>query len=100
MKRKIIFVTLVLVALALAFVMTNDNSVSVSAKPNDTYTIDWYTIDGGGAMNLTGGAYSLSGTTGQFDAGSQSGGAYSLNAGFWSFNVADIIKTYLPMISK
>jgi hypothetical protein len=33
------------------------------------YTINWHTVDGGGAMNVTGGTYTLSGTIGQPDAG-------------------------------
>jgi len=47
------------------------------------YSIDWFTIDGGGGTS-TAGAYSVSGTIGQTDAGVQSGGPYSLTGGFWS----------------
>jgi hypothetical protein len=36
---------------------------------------------GGGSS--TGGVYSLSGTTGQPDAGAMSGGVYTLSGGFW-----------------
>ena len=46
------------------------------------YSIDWFTIDGGGGTS-TGGVYSLSGTIGQPDAGTLSGGSYSLVGGFW-----------------
>jgi hypothetical protein len=46
------------------------------------YSIDWFTIDGGGGTS-TGGVYSLSGTIGQPDAGTLSGGNYSLIGGFW-----------------
>lgn len=46
------------------------------------YSIDWFTIDGGGGTS-TGGVYSLSGTIGQPDAGTLSGGSYSLIGGFW-----------------
>ena len=46
------------------------------------YSIDWSTIDGGGAS--TGGMYSVSGTIGQTDAGApMRGGNYSLVGGFW-----------------
>ena len=49
-----------------------------------SYTIDWYKISGGGGTS-TGGAYSVSGTIGQHDAGGpMSGGNYSLTGGFWS----------------
>jgi len=47
-----------------------------------TYKIDWYTIDGGGGTS-SGGAYTLSGTIGQPDAGSLAGGSYLLVGGFW-----------------
>jgi hypothetical protein len=48
------------------------------------YTIDWWTIDGGGAMWTTGGDYELSGTIGQPDAGVvMTGGDYALAGGFW-----------------
>src|SRR6266446_8892605 len=51
------------------------------------YSIDWYTIDGGGGTS-TGGVYSVSGTIGQPDAGTMSGGNYSLAGGFWGLIAA------------
>ena len=50
------------------------------------YEIDWYTIDGGGAMYTFGGSYELSGTIGQYDAstGPLAGGSYELAGGFWA----------------
>ena len=47
-----------------------------------SYSIDWFTIDGGGGTS-TGGVYSVSGTIGQPDAGAMSGGSYALTGGFW-----------------
>jgi hypothetical protein len=48
------------------------------------YSIDWFTIDGGGGTS-SGGGYTLSGTIGQPDASApMSGGSYSLTGGFWS----------------
>ena len=47
------------------------------------YSIDWYSIDGGGGTS-TGGNYSLTGTIGQADAGTMSGGNYTLTGGFLS----------------
>jgi len=47
------------------------------------YSIDWYTIDGGGGTS-SGGSFSLSGTIGQPDAGTLSGGDYTLLGGFWA----------------
>src|SRR3954462_1206003 len=46
------------------------------------YSIDWFTIDGGGGTS-SGGQYTLSGTIGQPDAGTLSGGNYTLDGGFW-----------------
>ena len=48
------------------------------------FEIPWYTVDGGGAMNSTGGAFELSGTIGQPDAGPEmTGGGFALTGGFW-----------------
>ncbi len=51
------------------------------------YAIDWFTIDGGGGTS-TGGVYSVSGTIGQPDAGTMSGGPFTLEGGFWSILAA------------
>jgi hypothetical protein len=51
------------------------------------YTIDWYTIDGGGGTS-TGGVYSVTGTIGQADAGHMSGGNFTIDGGFWSIIAA------------
>ena len=50
-----------------------------------TYSIDWFTIDGGGGTS-SGGVYLLSGTIGQPDANVRplTGGDFSLVDGFWS----------------
>ena len=54
------------------------------ASPADL-TIDWYSIDGGGAMFTTGGTLELSGTVGQPDAGAAlTGGDLELEGGFWA----------------
>ena len=54
-------------------------ALRVSAQ---NYSIDWYTIDGGGGTS-SGGPYTLSGTIGQPDAGVHTGGSYTLVGGFW-----------------
>jgi hypothetical protein len=60
------------------------------------YSIDWWTVDGGGAT-LDGGTYTLMGTAGQPDAGpGLSGGAYALVGGFWGG--APRYGVYLPLI--
>ncbi|MBK9120603.1 MAG: hypothetical protein IPM18_13540 [Phycisphaerales bacterium] len=53
------------------------------------YDINWWTVDGGGAMFTMGGAYELSGTIGQPDAGAaMTGGSYELVGGFWAIGAA------------
>lgn len=50
-------------------------------------TIDWHTIDGGGAMSSTGGGFEVAGTIGQADAASSpvlAGGTLTLTGGFWA----------------
>jgi hypothetical protein len=46
------------------------------------YSIDWYTINGGGGRS-SGGPYTLTGTIGQPDAAYSAGGGYELLGGFW-----------------
>src|ERR1700692_3967957 len=53
-----------------------------SQAQGQSYSIDWFTIDGGGGTS-SGGAYTLSGTIGQPDAGQLSGGNFTLDGGFW-----------------
>lgn len=48
------------------------------------FTLDWYKVGGGGGTSA-GGAYQITGTIGQHDAGApMSGGPYSVTGGFWS----------------
>ena len=51
------------------------------------HSIDWFTIDGGGSTS-TGAVYSVSGTIGQHDAGTMTGGGYVLVGGFWGIAYA------------
>jgi len=51
------------------------------------FEIDWWTIDGGGAMWTTGGDLELSGTSGQPDAAvAMTGSDFSLTGGFWALS--------------
>jgi hypothetical protein len=56
-----------------------------TSAPAQNFSIDWFTIDGGGSTS-TGGIYSVSGTIAQPDANAQPmlGGNFSLMGGFWS----------------
>jgi len=56
--------------------------LSCSFVHAQSFTIDWFTIDGGGGTS-TGAVYAVSGTIGQPDAGTLSGGSYALDGGFW-----------------
>jgi len=63
-------------------------SLAASETQAQSFTIDWFTIDGGGGAS-TGGVYQVSGTIGQPDAGqTMSGGNYSVAGGFWSIIAA------------
>jgi hypothetical protein len=46
------------------------------------FDLSWWTVDGGGGES-SGGRYAVSGTAGQPDAGTMSGGPYTLGGGFW-----------------
>jgi len=62
-------------------------SLGATLARAQNYSIDWFTIDGGGGTS-TGGVYSVSGTIGQPDAGHMSGGNYTLDGGFWGIIAA------------
>ena len=47
------------------------------------YSIDWFTVDGGGGTTSDG-VYEITGTIGQPDAGSVIAGNYVIEGGFWS----------------
>src|SRR5271168_3270972 len=62
----------------LAFLLVASDGLAQS------YNISWYKVAGGGGTSA-GGAYTLSGTIGQHDAGGpMTGGNYSLSGGFWA----------------
>jgi hypothetical protein len=48
-----------------------------------SFDLTWNTIDSGGVVRSTGGAFELSGTIGQPDAGRMAGGDFELIGGFW-----------------
>jgi hypothetical protein len=63
-----------------------------------TYNISWYKIAGGGGTSSSTNGYTLSGTIGQPDAGTMSGGAYSLTGGFWGM-IATVQTLGSPFLS-
>jgi hypothetical protein len=65
-----------------------------------SYSIDWFTIDGGGGTS-TSGVFSVSGTIGQPDAGGpMTGGNFSLTGGFWSLYAVQTPGAPLLSIAK
>src|SRR6185503_17960873 len=77
-------------------VLTLAATVPVRAQ---NYSIDWFTIDGGGGTS-TGGVYSVSGTIGQPDTGSMSGGNFSLDGGFWAIYAVQTLGSPLLSIKR
>jgi hypothetical protein len=93
MRTKIILLfTLLAVLLALSV------GVAASSPLLHGLAINWWTVDGGGGTSQ-GGTYTLSGTAGQSDAGTTSGGSYRLASGFWSITLVQF-RNYLPVVRR
>jgi hypothetical protein len=60
-------------------------TVSLAAFAGTPFGLHWYSIDGGGVMRgaTEDGSLALSGTIGQPDAGTMTGGKFKLTGGFW-----------------
>ena len=65
--------------------------VLVGLARGQDYQIEWYSIDGGGVMNSTGGDFELSGTIGQPDADMMTGGDFGLSGGFWAVQTCPMV---------
>ncbi len=99
MKRLMILIPIVLVLLIGISTANAQRNNDPSSPQSGSYDLSWYTIDGGGATFSTGGGYSLGGTIGQPDAGSMSGGLYTINGGFWG-GASINYNIYLPLTLK
>jgi len=73
--------TIILAALAAA-------APASLAQSGGPYDLSWSTIDAGGAMQMSGGAFTLSGSIGQFDAGPTINGQFGVEGGYWSVPMA------------
>src|SRR5436309_10766626 len=62
-----------------------------------SYSIDWFTIGGGGGTSA-GGVFSVSGTIGQPDAGKMSGGNFTIDGGFWGI-IAPVQTPGAPLLT-
>jgi hypothetical protein len=69
------------------------------AQSGGGYDLTWNTVDGGGATWSEGGGYALGGTIGQPDAGTLTGGGYTLAGGFWGGGAARY-GVYLPLVLR
>lgn len=103
-KRTRLYLRRAAIALAMLLLLTASASAGLSgavAAPNASYTLAWWTVDGGGASSVTAGKYTLGGTAGQPDAGVLGGGTYTLGGGFWGGG-AVVVKhyTYLPLVLR
>ncbi len=77
-------------------------SVGLVALAQGGYELSWWTVDGGGHTDSTGGGYELGGTIGQPDAGALAGGSYILGGGFWRGGVMILppFRLYLPLVRR
>lgn len=84
---------LLLVALLLAV-------PAARAQDGPNYTLNWWTVDDGGATSGGAGGYTLGSTIGQPDAAVWAGGGYTLSGGFWvdMMTSAEGGRIYLPLI--
>jgi hypothetical protein len=99
MKRKRTILLLACV-LCLAMLSTIPVLARIRAAPDAplaSFSIPWWTVDGGGGTS-TGGVFSLSGTIGQPDASSSSGGAYTVKGGFWGGVIP--YAAYMPIVTR
>ena len=94
MKRHLLFLLVSLVLIGIRTV--NAQPAGEPSAPQDVYDLSWYTIDSGGTTNSTGGAFSLSDSVGQPDAGALSGGTYTLSGGFWGGAMVSY-RAWLPL---
>jgi len=80
MFKKLIF--------ALSFFAAGSTPLQSGTDPE--FSIDWYTIDGGGGTSASG-PFSLTGTIGQHDAhpSAAQGGEFSLVGGFWGGGIPE-----------
>jgi hypothetical protein len=92
MKRTLILLSVILLLLALA---------TVAVARIAGYDLTWWTVDSGGGAS-SGGGYQLSGTIGQPDASTLSGGHYLLEGGFWHgiSSAVSPLRVYLPLTTR
>jgi hypothetical protein len=78
-------------------------TLALARGPQQTYTLSWWTVDGGGGHGAAGN-YVLDGTAGQPDPGPiLIGGNYRLEGGFWGGALSGQVQQYsiyLPLLLR
>jgi hypothetical protein len=95
--KVLMFVICLLVLVGIPAAPAALGSQAAPDSPSAGLSIPWWTVDGGGVTSQ-GGAYSLSGSIGQHDSITMTGGNYSLRGGFWSGGFRYFI--YVPFIER
>jgi hypothetical protein len=84
-----------------ALLLVAVGALAAHAQTGGDYSLSWWTVDGGGATDASGGGYTLMGTVGQADAGATlTSGGYSLSGGFWGGGASEIYRCILFPIFK
>ncbi len=95
MKRLSLLIPMAALAVALLIVSI------AAAQSGGGYHLAWNSIDNDGMMFSAGGDYSLGGTIGHANAGSLSGGGYTLNGEFWNDSMTTTTtRIYLPIVLR
>jgi hypothetical protein len=95
-RKKTIFLTAF--TLCMIVVLSASLAPGILAAPDSllaNFSIPWWTVDNGGGTSQ-GSTYVLSGTAGQPDTASSSGGSYLLQSGFWSGEFSYLI--FIPLV--
>lgn len=97
-RKKVILLAFCAVCLfAFSAAIAGNKILAAPAEPAEGFAIPWWTVDTGGGTSQ-GSSFALNGTIGQPDAGSLSGGSYTLKGGYWGGSIDYI--SYLPLINR